>query len=200
VSDLAIQQSEDDASLLRAIEFGGSGKRTALAELYRRYYRPLVLSVGRIHQGTRLEDQEDVAQAVFVEVSEGRWRHRGQTTVLGHLVRRARCRLVDQHRSTQAMLRRGQRLAQEGLRDCGPDVLATLTLRERQEQVRLALAELPRGQRQPIELIDLRGMTAPEAADVLELPLTTVKKRRQRGWNRLRQTLAGAIRDDDEEN
>jgi|GEM_PF-3236612 len=189
-------QAEADAALLQAIASGGQGKRAALAELYRRYYRPLVRSVGRIHQGIRPEDREDVAQAVFVEVSEGRWRHNGQTTVLGHLVRRARCRLVDEHRSRQATLQRGQRLAQERPRVCEPDVLVNLALRERQEQVRLALAELPAGQRQPIELIDLRGMTASEAAELLELPLTTVKKRRQRGWDRLRDSLKGAMCDD----
>ena len=192
------QPPETDASLLQAIAAGGAEKRAALAELYDRYHRPLMLSVGRINQGLSAEDREDVAQAVFVEISEGRWRHNGQTTVLGHLVRRARCRLVDQHRSKQAMLRRGERLAQERPQCGGPTVLVALACRERQEQVRLALADLPTGQRQPIELIDLQGVTAPEAADVLELPLTTVKKRRQRGWDRLRQTLAGAMSDEEE--
>ena len=168
-----LRKSGDDALLLGFIGSGGEAGREALAELYQRYHRPLIGSLVRIDSSLSLEDREDLAQGVFVEVWEGRWSHRGETSLLAHLVRRAASRLYNQRRSRSAAQAREWLSGVEIRNSLGLDSqpLDALHVAERQEQVRLALAALPNTLRTSIELIDLQGVKIVDAAfDEREAP------------------------------
>jgi len=180
---------EDDVVLVRAAQAGGDAGREALAELYRRHYEPLVRLLACVDRELALADREDIAQAVFIEVWEGRLSHDGRGPLLSHLLRRARGRVANRYRAQQTRRDHERRQGRDGQAEGERDGLAELTRRERQAQVRIALAELAEGQRRAIELIDLKGMKATAAAALLDESVAAVKKRRQRGWERLREGL-----------
>jgi RNA polymerase sigma-70 factor (ECF subfamily) len=60
------------------------------------------------------------------------------------------------------------------------------------DQVRSALNRLPVEQREVIALVDLRGMSYSEVAEVLDIPIGTVMSRLCRGRRRLQAALAEA--------
>jgi RNA polymerase sigma-70 factor (ECF subfamily) len=68
------------------------------------------------------------------------------------------------------------------------DVSRTLT----REEVRAALASLPADQRESIELAYFGGLSYPEIAQRLNVPLGTVKSRLRLGLQKLRGVLAGS--------
>jgi RNA polymerase sigma-70 factor (ECF subfamily) len=55
--------------------------------------------------------------------------------------------------------------------------------------IRLVLVELPKDQRQAIELAFFGGLSHPEIAEALEQPLGTVKARIRRGLLKMRECL-----------
>ena len=61
------------------------------------------------------------------------------------------------------------------------------------ERVREALAQLPREQREPIELGFFSGMTQEQVARQTGLPLGTVKTRIRAGLRKLRNLLETAV-------
>jgi RNA polymerase sigma-70 factor (ECF subfamily) len=69
-----------------------------------------------------------------------------------------------------------------------PDLLDTV------DQVRRALAALPAHYRVVVILRDVEGLSNREAADVLGLPVTTIKAHLHRGRSRLRRDLHGPRR------
>ncbi|WP_147448075.1 RNA polymerase sigma factor [Solirubrobacter pauli] len=131
---------------------------------------------------------EDVTQETFI----GAWRARQQFAcergnARGWLLTIARNRAVD-------ALRRGarQNLAfDESYDPAGPDCVETETFsRERAGEIAGALRLLPVEQRDVIELAFAAGMTHPEIAAQLQIPLGTVKSRARLGLNRLRFELS----------
>lgn len=77
------------------------------------------------------------------------------------------------------------------LPDPTADVHAGAEADERRRRVLAALTELPAEQRAALVLVDMEGYSVSEAADVLEVPVGTVKSRCSRG----RVRLAGMLRD-----
>lgn len=61
------------------------------------------------------------------------------------------------------------------------------------ERVRRALSQLPREQREPIEMGFFGGLTHAEIARRLEIPLGTIKTRIRTGLGRLRSALEGTV-------
>ena len=66
-----------------------------------------------------------------------------------------------------------------------------LGLRKQQviDRVRTAISRLPLGQRQVITLVDLKGFTYAEVAEVLEIPVGTVMSRLNRARMALKEQL-----------
>lgn len=60
------------------------------------------------------------------------------------------------------------------------------------EVVAAAVAQLPDGFREVVDLVDVNGLTYQEAADVLDVPIGTVMSRLHRARRRLRETLEPA--------
>jgi RNA polymerase sigma-70 factor, ECF subfamily len=71
----------------------------------------------------------------------------------------------------------------------GVSALDLLEARDLHERVALAVAELPADQREVIVLKEYQGLTFFETAEVLDLPVSTVKTRLYRGLRQLRERL-----------
>jgi RNA polymerase sigma-70 factor (ECF subfamily) len=72
------------------------------------------------------------------------------------------------------------------------DVAEVVELRLASERVDLALGHLPVAQRQAVTLAHLAGYSHTEVAEILHIPIGTVKTRIRAGISRLREELAVA--------
>ncbi len=133
---------------------------------------------------------EEVAQEVLVEV----WRtatrfdgERGSASTWIHTM--AHRRAIDRVRSAQASHDREERVA---LRDHVPaydEVVDTVETRLEQEQVRRCVQGLTDLQRESVTLAYYGGHTYQQVAELLDVPLGTVKTRMRDGLIRLRDCL-----------
>ena len=133
---------------------------------------------------------EEVAQEVLVEV----WRtatrfdgDRGSASTWIHTM--AHRRAIDRVRSAQASHDREERVA---LRDHVPafdEVVDTVETRLEQEQVRRCVQGLTDLQRESVTLAYYGGHTYQQVAELLDVPLGTVKTRMRDGLIRLRDCL-----------
>jgi RNA polymerase sigma-70 factor (ECF subfamily) len=133
---------------------------------------------------------EEVAQEVMVEV----WRQatrfdpdRGsaRTWILTMTHRRA----VDRVRSAQAASDREERVAAREHTPSYDSVAEQVESRLEREQVRRCLAALTELQRESVTLAYYSGYTYREVAELLDVPLGTVKTRLRDGMIRLRDCL-----------
>ena len=133
---------------------------------------------------------EEVAQEVLLEL----WRSAarfdpGRGSALSWVLTLAHRRAVDRVRAAQAAHTREEKVA---LRDHEPpfDVVADrVEARLEQEQVRRCLDGLTDLQRESVTLAYYAGHTYREVAELLEVPLGTVKTRMRDGLIRLRDCL-----------
>ncbi|MFJ6699575.1 sigma-70 family RNA polymerase sigma factor [Streptomyces sp. NPDC091272] len=133
---------------------------------------------------------EEVAQEVLVEVwrTAARFqpaRGSGMTWVLTLAHRRA----VDRVRSAQASSDREQRAALLDRTPAFDEVTEQVEARLEREQVRRCLRTLTELQRQSVTLAYYRGLAYREVAELLSVPLGTVKTRMRDGLIRLRDCL-----------
>ncbi|MFD3516487.1 sigma-70 family RNA polymerase sigma factor [Streptomyces sp. NPDC058657] len=133
---------------------------------------------------------EEVAQEVLVEVwrTAARFqpaRGSGMTWVLTLAHRRA----VDRVRSAQASTDREQRAALLDRTPAYDEVTEQVEARLEREQVRRCLRTLTELQRQSVTLAYYRGLAYREVAELLSVPLGTVKTRMRDGLIRMRDCL-----------
>lgn len=133
----------------------------------------------------RVDEAEDLTQEIFVKVYQSLQRYRPEhgrfETWLATV---ARNHAIDHYRR-----RREERLRRiddasgnlEGVSSHDEGPLARLERNERVEAVHRGLKALPPDLRQPILLCDLQGLAYEEAAQILGVPLGTVKSRINRG-------------------
>jgi RNA polymerase sigma-70 factor (ECF subfamily) len=133
----------------------------------------------------RVDEAEDLTQEIFVKVYQSLERYRSEQgrfeTWLGTV---ARNHAIDHYRRRREERLRNIDEAAGALdrissREEGP--LDSLERQERVEAVHSGLRALPPDLRQPILLCDLQGLAYEEAAEVLGIPLGTVKSRINRG-------------------
>ncbi|GAB3125766.1 sigma-70 family RNA polymerase sigma factor [Streptomyces calidiresistens] len=133
---------------------------------------------------------EEVAQEVLVEVWRGAARYRPERgAAMAWVMTMAHRRAVDRVRSAQAA---GDREHRAALLDHTPaydEVTEEVEHRLEREQVRRCLRGLTEVQRQSVTLAYYRGLTYREVAELLALPLGTVKTRLRDGLIRLRDCL-----------
>ena len=79
--------------------------------------------------------------------------------------------------------------AEPSLRDGGPSALELIESSDLSRAVAAAVAELPDEQREVVILKEYEGLTFPEIAEALDVPLSTVKTRLYRGLGQLRVRL-----------
>ncbi|MFD3688910.1 ECF RNA polymerase sigma factor SigK [Nocardiopsis sp. NPDC058631] len=174
-------------------------QRVALGDLaaFEGVYRELSGPVFGIARRVLLDEAqaEEVCQEVFLEV----WRtcsryDRSRGTVPGWVLTIAHSRAVDRVRSERAA---STRLAAAGRlepettpRDAVPEQVEH---RLEREKVRCCLRRLTETQREAVRLTYYTGYTQREAAELLRVPLTTVKGRLRDGLIRLRDCLGVGV-------
>jgi RNA polymerase sigma-70 factor (ECF subfamily) len=173
-----------DGELIRRV---GSGDRSAFDALYRRYARPVFgLALRRLGDRGRAED---AVQETFASVwrAAGSYKpERGPGAPWLYAV--ARNAIVDNGRAKR-----------EPPVDSPDEVASDEGPAERAEsgwvawRVHRALAELPENERQVIELAYWGGRSQSEIADLLGIPLGTVKTRTRTGLSRLAEVLEDVL-------
>ncbi|OEV04172.1 sigma-70 family RNA polymerase sigma factor [Streptomyces oceani] len=133
---------------------------------------------------------EEVAQEVLVEVWRSAPRFRPERgSAMSWVMTLAHRRAVDRVRSAQAASDREHRAALLDQAPAFDDVTEQVEARLEREQVRRCMRTLTEVQRQSITLAYYRGLTYREVAELLTLPLGTVKTRLRDGLIRLRDCL-----------
>lgn len=171
-----------DEDLISLVEAGDS---EAFAVLYDRHGRPSYSLAYRM-MGER-QAAQDLVQDAFLRVwrSAAGYRHeRGsvRTWILSIVHHRG----VDQLRSgarrrrTQERVQASEEISQPG------EALAEVELRSRQQHVRAALDTLPPEQLKVLQLAYFSGYTQTEIAELLDLPLGTVKGRMRLALSKLK--------------
>ena len=172
-------QNDTDSELLRRCL---GGDEAAWSDLVARHTRR-VFNVAYRFVG-RVDEAEDLTQDIFVKVYQVLDRYRPeQGRFETWLATVARNQAIDHYRR-----RREEKLRQieessamESVASSEEGALARLERQERVEAVHRGLRALPAELRQPILLCDLQGMAYEEAAQILGVPLGTVKSRINRG-------------------
>ena len=146
------------------------------------------------------EVARDLAQEAFVRAFANLAGFRGDSLFKTWLFRIARNVAVDHYRrqrrrkEVQVQMGAGDDDAEEGVASLGrrgeaEDGLKGLIAKEMTEQVSRALQRLPEKMRIAIMLYDLEGFSCEEVAEVLGVPVGTVKSRLFNGRLRLRERL-----------
>jgi RNA polymerase sigma-70 factor (ECF subfamily) len=169
------------------------GRAEALSELYGRYGR-LVFSLALSSVGDQAT-AEEITQDVFLRV----WQRAGQyradrgkvSTWLSGMTRH---RAIDQLRRRSSRPERHSMAWAETSAEAEPftsDVEEIVALTIERKRVRAAVAQLPENQRQVLALAYFQGLSQSQIAEVLDLPLGTVKTRVRLAMQKLRRILQG---------
>ncbi|MEK9520826.1 ECF RNA polymerase sigma factor SigK [Streptomyces venezuelae] len=137
---------------------------------------------------------EEVAQEVLVEVWRTAARYEpARGSVMTWVLMLAHRRAVDRVRSEQAASNREKRAALLDHAAAYDEVVEQVEGRLEREQVRRCLGGLTELQHQSVTLAYYRGLTYREVAELLAVPLGTVKARMRDGLIRLRDCLGVGV-------
>ena len=177
----------DDSDLIRRIQQGDrQAFETFLDRFEARVYR-LALS----YTGSP-SDAEDVTQEIFVGVYRNIGQFRGRSSLSTWVYRVAVNHCLE--------FRRKRKLPAVSLDETGEvpsarwqdDPVESATKAALKDEVARALQGLTDMQREVVELHELHGLTYGECAEVLGVPVGTVKSRLSNAFTRLRGVLQGA--------
>jgi RNA polymerase sigma-70 factor (ECF subfamily) len=162
--------ADDDAELLNRI---GQGDEGAMAAFYRAHGRVLFAQVLLV-TGERVL-AEEIVQDTMLAVWRGADSFRGESSVRSWVIAIARRQTRDRLRSRRLQVVNDAFLADQPGSGPGPEVMAL----DRAElaEVRGAIVKLASAHREVLGLAFGSGLSLPEVADVLEIPLGTVKSR-----------------------
>jgi RNA polymerase sigma-70 factor (ECF subfamily) len=160
----------DDAELLRRI---GRGDEDAMAAFYREHGR-IVLAQVLLVAGERVL-AEEIVQDTMLAVWRGAGSFRGESSVRSWVIAIARRQTRDRLRGRRLRLVDDTYLADQPTSGPGPEVMAL----DRAElaEVKGAIRDLATPHREVLGLVFGTGLSLPEVAGVLEIPLGTVKSR-----------------------
>lgn len=179
---------DDDALVARA----RAADPAAFGELVRRHQRA-ALRVAAVVSGST-EEASDIVQDAFVAAHRGLHTYRGTGSVRSWMLRIVANQARNAARTRGRRLRRDDRYAGLALRtEVAPDDAVVLTAEH--EAVASALARLSTDDRSVLGCRFVAGLTEQETADVLDVPLGTVKSRTSRALARLRSDLEADGRD-----
>ncbi len=185
-SDAAMEPTDEE--LLHAV---ASGDEAAFARLYDRFSRPVFSLIRRV---LRTEaEAEEILQEAFWQVWERAPDFRAERgSAFCWVVTIARRKAIDRLRANSRHL---QRIADAQAGRVDDDFAASTAGRglnddERGAAVRAALAALGETERRAIALSFFDGLTHPEIAASLGVPIGTVKARIRRGMIKLQGPLA----------
>jgi RNA polymerase sigma-70 factor (ECF subfamily) len=178
-------EAPPDEVLLQCIALGD---QIAFGLLYDRYGKPAYSLAYRVVKDGA--EAEDVVQEAFLNVwrmanSFDRYRGSARSWLLSIVHHKAidTCRRRRGQPARELSLEFGRFL--EGTQDIWQEVVNNLD----REAIQKALAKLPQEQQQAIELAYFAGYTQQEIAELLQIPLGTVKGRIRIGMEKLRHLL-----------
>ena len=160
----------DDASLLGRI---GQGDEDAMAAFYREHGR-VVLAQVLLVTGERVL-AEEIVQDTMLAVWRGAGSFRGESSVRSWVIAIARRQTRDRLRGRRLRVVDDAFLAEQPSSGPGPEV--TALDRAELAEVRGAIRELAQPHRELLGLVFGSGLSLPEVAGALEIPLGTVKSR-----------------------
>jgi len=164
------------------------GDELAFAELYRRVASAVFGLVGKVVRNPALS--EEVTQEVFVELWRGASRFDpGRGTARSWIMTCAHRRAVDRVRSAERAARRDDLAGRRGQVRPYDEVAEQVETGLEHEHVRRSLDALTELQREAVVLAYYGGHTHREIAELLEVPVGTVKTRLRDGLIRLRDHL-----------
>jgi RNA polymerase sigma-70 factor, ECF subfamily len=160
----------DDAALLRRI---GRGDEDAMTAFYREHGR-VVLAQVLLVTGERVL-AEEILQDTMLAVWRGAGSFRGESSVRSWVIAIARRQTRDRLRGRRLRVVDDAFLADQPSSGPGPEVLAL----DRAElaEVTVAIRDLAPAHRELLGLVFGSGLSLPEVAGVLEIPVGTVKSR-----------------------
>jgi RNA polymerase sigma-70 factor, ECF subfamily len=160
----------DDAGLLRRI---GQGDEDAMASFYREHGRVVFAQVLLV-AGERVL-AEEIVQDTMLAVWRGAGSFRGESSVRSWVIAIARRQTRDRLRGQRLRIVDDAFLADQPGSGPGPEVMAL----DRAElaEVRGAIRELAPAHREVLGLAFGSGLSLPEVAGVLDIPVGTVKSR-----------------------
>lgn len=133
---------------------------------------------------------EEVAQEVFLEIWQNATRFEpGRGAASSWIMTMAHRRAIDRVRASQAGRDRDVRIGIRDIDTAFDQVAESAEITIEHERVSRAMASLTEIQRQAVSLAYYGGYTQSEVADILSVPLGTVKTRLRDGMIRLRDEL-----------
>jgi RNA polymerase sigma-70 factor, ECF subfamily len=162
--------ARDDAGLLRRI---GQGDEGAMASFYREHGR-VVLAQVLLVVGERVL-AEEIVQDTMLAVWRGAGSFRGESSVRSWVIAIARRQTRDRLRGRRLRVVDDALLADQPGSGPGPEV--TALDRAELAEVTRAIRELASPHREVLGLAFGSGLSLPEVASVLEIPVGTVKSR-----------------------
>jgi RNA polymerase sigma-70 factor (ECF subfamily) len=165
------------------------GETAAFERLVRRWERKIQGAIYRIVGPG--EDVRDLCQEAFLKAYRGLPTFKREARFSSWLYQIALNTCRDRHRRRRGRtfvgleeLERGQSRTGDGGRS-----VAWMEARDLASRVSAAVAELPPEQRDVLILKEYEGLTFPEIAEALDVPVSTVKTRLYRGLQQLRVRL-----------
>jgi RNA polymerase sigma-70 factor (ECF subfamily) len=168
-----------DATLMSRLAGGESG---ALGELYDRYHAGIRRFVARATAGA--EDVDDLVHATFLAAAKSADRYDGRPCCRPWLIGIA-AQLVRRRRQAFGRLRT-MLASLAGVRAGSVDPRPALHARE---DLQRALAALSEGKRLTLLMAEVEGLTCPEIAEALGIPVGTVWTRLHAARRELRRAL-----------
>jgi RNA polymerase sigma-70 factor (ECF subfamily) len=187
----------EDTALVRRAQ---KGELEAFDVLIQRYERRVIGLCYRHLQ--QYEEACDLAQEIFLQVFSRLKDFEGRSSFSTWLYRVSLNACYNRHRylkakgrsavsSLEGMLEADERKADSSalLKSKDPSALADMEAEETRSQLREALGSLDEHYRKAVELVDIEGLSYEDAAEVLEIPVNTVRSRLSRARNALKTKL-----------
>jgi RNA polymerase sigma-70 factor, ECF subfamily len=167
------------------ISLVASGDSEAFATLYDRHSRPAYSLAYRIM--SERQAAEDVVQDAFLKLWRSAASYRAdRASVRTWLLSIVHNRGIDQIRSHASRRRTQEKIELSAPKSQPSEAFAESWRNSQREQVREALSTLPKEQLKILELAYFSGYTHVEIAELLGLPLGTVKGRMRLGLKKIR--------------
>lgn len=179
-----------------------AGSEQAFASLLATFERPIYNFLYRLLESP--DDAPDVTQEVFLKVFRNIREFRGECSLKTWLYRITvneasnRRRWFARHRRRETSLEErenGSPSAADLLADTQEDQYEQLLRRERMQAVERALAQIQEMFRVAVVMRDIEGLSYDDIAEILQVPVGTVKSRILRGREALKQKLATVVND-----
>jgi RNA polymerase sigma-70 factor (ECF subfamily) len=184
--------AEERALMRRVAEQRDESAMELLYDRFARLLYSVILAVVR-----DADEAQDLLQEVFVQIWNNAQSFDPQRgTAYAWIVALTRNRAIDRLRSKSFRERRNDTDSLDIVEEFATQEATPLdatVVTERAQIVRSALSELPREQRELLEMAYFQGYTQSELAEELQIPLGTVKTRMRQGLQKLHTLITGRI-------